>query len=326
MLTIKKKLKFKKPKRLLKVKKEVKKEMPRKVKISEAKIKATKVPEMPKATAPKVTKTRAREFPTLRLKSEQDIAYDFAVKAYEKFGKVLKSIILFGSSVKGKGAMKRGSDIDIIIILDDCSIIWDAELIAWYREELGKLIRANPYRRALHINSVRLSTWWNEMIRGEPVIINIIRWGQPLIDFGGFFTPLKVLLAQGKIKSTPEAIYVILQRAPMHLARTIASLLNSIEGLYWAMVDASHAALIAAKRTPPSPEHVPDLLNEVFVKPRWLDSKYVSWYRELYTLAHDIMHGAVASVSGSEVHEWQDKTDEFVGVMAQLVDRIISEE
>lgn len=269
-------------------------------------------------------KINPNEFPSLRLKSEEDIAYDFSVKAYEKFGKILKSIVLFGSSVKKKSV--PGSDIDIIIILDDCTVLWDQELIAWYREELSKLIRDNPYKKSLHINSVRLSTWWNEMLRGEPVIINIIRWGQPLIDFGGFFTPLKVLLAQGKIKSTPEAIYIILQRAPLHIARTKASLLNSIEGLYWAMVDASHAALISAKHTPPSPEHIPEMLEEVFVKTRWLNPKYVSWYRELYSMAHGILHGSVSMVSGSEVQEWQDRTEEFLKEMVQIVDKVISQE
>lgn len=265
-----------------------------------------------------------KEFPSLQLKDEQDIAYDFAIKCYEKFGKTIKSIILFGSAAKGKSV--KGSDIDIIILLDDCTIQWDAELIAWYREELGKLIRANPYRKPLHINTVRLSTWWQEMMRGEPVILNIIRWGQPLIDFGGFFTPLKVLLAQGKIKSTPEAIYVILERAPLHMARTKAALLNSIEGLYWAMVDSAHAALIAAKRMPPSPEQIAEMLHDTFVITKNLDPKYVSWYRELYTLAHEILHGTRTEVSGKEIEEWQNKTDLFVREMAKIIDKIITEE
>lgn len=268
-------------------------------------------------------KAKKKEFSTLKLNDEQDIAYDFAAKCYEKFGKIIKSVILFGSVAKSRNV--KGSDIDIIIILDDCSVQWDEELIAWYREELGKMVRANPYKKALHINTVKLSTWWEEMIRGEPVIINIIRFGQPLIDFGGFFMPLKVLLSQGKIKSTPEAIYVILQRAPLHLARTRAALLNSIEGLYWAMVDSSHAALIAAKRIPPSPEHIAEMLHDTFVTPRLLDTKYVAWYRELYTLAHEILHGSRAIVSGRDVEEWQNRTDLFVREMAQIIDRIISE-
>lgn len=270
----------------------------------------------------KKAKVPEKEFPSLRLKEEQDIAYDFATKAYEKFGKIVKSIILFGSAAKGKAV--KGSDIDIILLLDDCSIQWDAELIAWYREELGKLIKENPYRKSLHINTVRLSVWWQEMMRGEPVILNIIRWGQPLIDFGGFFTPLKVLLSQGKIKSTPEAIYVILQRAPLHMARTKASLLNSIEGLYWAMVDSSHAALIAAKRMPPSPEHIAEMLHDTFVISKLIDPKYISWYRELYTLAHEILHGSRAEVTGREIEEWQARTDIFVREMAKVIDKIIS--
>jgi len=280
-----------------------------------------KTPKVPKVPRTKVTKKTVKEFPTLRLKEEYDIAYDFAVKVYEKFGKVIKSIILFGSAAKGK--MKKGSDIDIIILIDDCTILWDAELIAWYREELGKLIKANPYRKPLHVNSVRLSTWWAEMIRGEPVILNIIRWGQPLIDFGGFYTPLKVLLSQGKIKSTPESIYVILQRAPLHLARTKASLLNSFEGLYWAMVDSAHAALIAAKKTPPSPEHVAEMLENTFVRNKMLNPKYVSWYEDIYKITHEILHGKRTEISGNEIEEWQGKTDLFVREMAKIINKLI---
>jgi predicted nucleotidyltransferase/uncharacterized protein (UPF0332 family) len=266
----------------------------------------------------------AKEIPTLKIQEDNDIALDFATKAYEKFGNIVKSIILFGSTMKKKQV--KGSDIDIIILLDDCSVIWDQELIAWYREELGKLIRQNPYRRPLHINTVRLSTWWQELIRGDPVIINVLRYGQPLIDFGGFFNPLKVLLNQGKIRSTPESIYIMLQRAPMHLARTRASLINGVEGIYWTMVDSSHAALIAAKNMPQSPEQIPEYLRGTFVSKKMLDPKYVSWYEEVYHLMHDILHGTRKEISASELDILQKKTDLFLREMARIVNRIIDSE
>jgi predicted nucleotidyltransferase/uncharacterized protein (UPF0332 family) len=258
----------------------------------------------------------------LPFKTDYDISYDFAMKLYEKFGKLVKSIILFGSAAKKKTV--KGSDIDLIIIIDDCAIQWDQELIVWYREELGKLITENPYRRPLHINSVKLSTWWDEMLRGEPVVINIIRYGQALIDFGGFFNPLKVLLARGKIKSTPESVYVMLQRAPLHIARTKLSLLNSIEGLYWAMVDSSHAALIAAKKIPPSPEQIPIMLKETFVDEKMLTMKYVDWYRDLYSLAHSILHGKTKEVDAREIDEWRKRTDLFIREMAKIIDKLIT--
>ena len=175
-------------------------------------------------------KKPVKNIPTLKLKSEHEIAMDFATKAYKKFEKAIKSIILFGSTAKK--TQIAGSDIDIIIVIDDASIKWDQELTAWYRQELGAILGANPYSANLHINTVKLTTWWQDLMRGDPIILNILRNGEALIDAAGFFDPLKFLLIQGKIKSTPEAIYNALQRAPMHLARSKAAELNSIEGLY----------------------------------------------------------------------------------------------
>jgi len=85
-----------------------------------------------------------KDIPTLQLKLEDDIAMDFATKTYKKFDKAIKSIILFGSTAKQETV--TGSDIDIIIIIDDVAINWDDELIAWYREELDKILKRNPYR------------------------------------------------------------------------------------------------------------------------------------------------------------------------------------
>jgi len=264
---------------------------------------------------------RKKNYPTLQLKLESEIAMDFATKAYEKFNKIIKSIVLFGSSVKQNAV--AGSDIDIIIVIDDVSIIWDQELIAWYREELDKLLRHNPYEKSLHINTIKLSSWWEDLMRGDPVILNILRYGEAMIDFAGFFEPLKFLLLNGKIKSTPEAIYNCLQRAPTHFLRSKAAELNSIEGLYWAMVDSSHAALIAAGIPPASPEHVPSDLKEVFVNKGVLKIKYVIWYRDLLMLHKKIAHGEITDLKGVEIDEWQAKTQEFMSIMADLVNQSV---
>jgi len=270
----------------------------------------------------KVKKVNAKKFPTLQLKKESDIAMDFATKSYKKFDKLVKSIILFGSTVKQNDV--AGSDIDIIMLIDDVSVDWDQELIAWYREELDKIVRTNPYEKSLHINTIKLSTWWEDLMRGDPVVINILRYGETLIDFAGFFTPLKALLIKGKIKPTPEAIYNCLQRAPVHALRSKASELNAIEGLYWAMVDSSQAALIAAEILPPSPEHIPVSLKDTFVNQGKLKMKYVVWYRDLLYLHKKIIHGDIKDLKGVEIDDWQEKTGEFIKVMAQLVKNIVN--
>ncbi len=258
-----------------------------------------------------------KDFPTLKIEKETDIAMDFATKVYERFDKMIKSIVLFGSTAKKTNA--PNSDIDIVMIIDDVSISWDQELIVWYREELDKILRKNPYDKKLHINTIKLSTWWEDLMRGDPVVINVIRYGQAMLDFGGFFEPLKFLLIKGKIKSTPEAIYSSLKRAPQHIARSKASELSSIEGIYWSMVDSAHAALIAKGTLPPSPEHIPRNLNETFVSKKQLKQKYISWYRDISVLHKKISRGEITYLKGVEIDQWQERAEEFLREMSRLV-------
>ena len=262
-----------------------------------------------------------KKYPTLKLKRERDIAMDFATKAFNKFDKMIKSVVLFGSTVKNTNV--TGSDIDIILIIDDVTINWDQELIAWYRQELDKMLRTSPYRQELHINTVKLSTWWEDLMRGDPVVINILRYGEAMIDLAGFFNPLKHLLIKGKIKSTPEAIYSALQRAPVHIARSKLAELSAVEGIYWSMVDSAHAALIAADIPPASPEHVPVDLKQTFVDNKMLEMKYVIWYRDVLMLHKKIGHGEIKNLKGVEIDDLQDKAEEFLGVMATLVRDLI---
>jgi len=266
-------------------------------------------------------KSKARIAPTMNLATERDIAMDFATKIYKEFDQMIKSVVMFGSSAKKASA--PGSDIDIIIIIDDVAIQWDEELVAHYRSTLGDVIRANPYKKSLHINTVKLSTWWQDLMRGDPIIVNILRYGDALIDFGGFFDPLKILLRDGLIKSTPESIYTLLQRAPNHLARARTSMLAAVDGLYWACVDAAHAALIAAKVKPASPEQIPEILNETFVDKKILEKKFVKHYAVLHELAKDIIHGKLTEVKGKDLDELYSATDEFINEMAKLVDSLI---
>jgi predicted nucleotidyltransferase len=276
--------------------------------------KEAKAPENKKSNSP-------QNVSTLQLKTEDEIAMDFAVKVYKKFNKIIKSIVLFGSTTKQN--VTPGSDIDIMILIDDASIKWDQDLIAWYREELEKTIEASPYKKDLHINTIKLSTWWEDLMRGDPVVLNVLRYGEAMIDAGGFFNPLKQLLLEGKIKSTPEAIYSCLQRAPMHFARSKSAQLNAIEGLYWTMVDSAHAALIAANVFPPSPEHIPGELRINFVNSGKIKMKYVEWFRDLNILHKKVSHGEITSLKGIELDEWQNRTEDFLRTMAQLVNELI---
>ncbi len=256
-----------------------------------------------------------------KLVDEKDIAMDFALRAQEKFDRLIKASILFGSQAKQDSQLK--SDIDVIFVIDDASVEWDLELIAWYREELGKLVASKNYGRELHVNTIKLTSWWQDLIHGDPVVLNILRYGQPLVDLGGFFSPIKALLEQGKIRATPEAVFAALQRAPTHLVRSKVAEMNAIEGVYWTMVDSAQAALITSGKVPPSPEHIPEFLKEAFVDTGMLSKGYVRAFEDLFTMHKNISHGKVTSVKGSEIEKWQEIAEKFMNEMVKIVNKLL---
>lgn len=278
------------------VKKRVKSAKPRTLKLNPAKLKPKR---------------------RLTLRTERDIAFDFAEKVYKKFDKIIKAAILFGS--QSKKTASADSDIDIILIIDDAAINWDIELVAWYREELGKIIAAQKYSRDLHINTIRLTTWWEDLLHGDPVVINILRYGEALLDYAGFFNPIKALLLSGKIRSTPEAVHAALRRAPAHLYRSKQAEMGAIEGAYWAMIDSAQAALMTAGKIPPSPEHIPEMLHQAFVEEKMLKSSYVKGMKELISLHKKIVHGRLNDIKGAEIDEWQDFAEKFLNEMTRII-------
>ena len=278
------------------------------------------IPKKPKMVNPKAN-IKKLPIQDRKILDEKDIAMDFAIHVHQKFERLIKASILFGSQAKNTSV--SGSDIDIILIIDDAAINWDLELISWYREELGKIVSKNTYGRELHINTIKLTTWWQDLLNGDPVITNILRYGEALIDSGGFFNPLKSLLLQGKVKSSIEAVYAALQRAPTHLIRSKGAVLNAIEGVYWTMIDSAQAALMMAGKSPPSPEQIPQLLAETFVDKGMLKINYVRTLRDLYLIHKDISHGEAKHIKGVEIDHWQDSAESFLREMTRLIDHLI---
>lgn len=262
-----------------------------------------------------------KDFPTLELKTNRDIAMDFAEKVYQKFNTLVKSIILFGSTAKDTAVV--GSDIDIVIVVDDASFKFDEKFIIWYREELGKIIQENPYKKDLHINTVKITTWWEDLMEGDPTVINIIRYGEALIDSGGFFSPLKFLLLDGKIKTTPEAIYVLMNRVPEHILRSRVAEMSAVEGCYWAFVECSQALLMVMKVVPPSPEHIPELLQEHFVDKGLLSKNILKDFIAVYDLHKRIVHGEIRKIDGRVVDTYQKKAEDFFDKTVKILNGIL---
>jgi|TARA_B100000315_G_scaffold20471_1_gene18105 predicted nucleotidyltransferase/uncharacterized protein (UPF0332 family) len=258
-----------------------------------------------------------REHPNLEKyeKRDVDIAYKFANEIYKEMGGLIRAVVIFGSAARKKTTAK--SDIDLLVILDDLTISLSPEVVEAYRVIVNKAIVKISTR--LHITTLRFTSFWDYIRNGDPIGINILRDGVALID-SGFFEPLQVLLKKGKIRPTSESIWTYYIRAPNTLHNSKWHLLQATLDLYWAVIDAAHAALMRHGEIPPTPEHVADLLEQKLVKKKLLEHEYVTIMRHFYKLMKMITHREIKEIKGEEYDKYFKSAERFVKRMREFVE------
>ena len=243
-----------------------------------------------------------------------DIALKFAKSVYKELPNITKGIIIFGSTARAKDSEK--SDVDILIIIDDVTLKLSDELMKTYKVIVDKKIVEVSQR--LHVVTLKFTTFWEYVRAGDPIAINILRDGVSLID-SGFFDPLQALLYQGRIRPTQESINSYYSKAPLTIYNSKWHLLQATMDLYWAAIDSAHAALMSHGCIPPSPQHVPEMLEQELVKKRHLEMKYVETMRLLFELFKKITHRELGYISGKDYDKYLDMTNDFVNRMRVFV-------
>lgn len=248
-------------------------------------------------------------------KDEIHIARVFTERLYKEFGHFLSAVILFGSTVK----QQKSNDIDILIVLNDVRVTFTRELTETYRIITEKVMAdVSP---KLHVQSMTLSSFWEYVRAGDPVAVNILRDGIALIDTG-FFDPLKMLLNEGRIRPSPEAVHTYYTMAPASLFRSKQHMLNAVIDLYWAAIDAAHAALMTVGEVPPSPDHASEVFGRRLVRTGKIKKKYEDYLNELYKLSKRITHKEVREISGREYDYYKNISEEFVKEIKKYLENI----
>lgn len=234
----------------------------------------------------------------------------------KELGNLLTSVALFGSSARGEKT-EHEKDIDVLLIVNDVSTILTPEVSETFRIIVEKT--ASKISRRFHINTLKLSNFWDYMRTGDPIGINMLRDGVPLFD-RGVFEPAQQLLFQGRIRPTKESVWIYWARAPNTIQNAQWHLLQAVVDLYWAAIDASHAALMRIGEIPPTPSHVADMLAEKFVKTNMLHKKYVETMRDLHKIAKMVAHRELTEIKGDAFDRYLKDTEEFVKAMKKIIE------
>ncbi len=245
-----------------------------------------------------------------------DMSYAFSKRVYKEFSKFIKAIVLFGSTARKKQETK--GDVDILIIVDDITIVMDQEFVQAYRMIIEKIVaEVNPQK--LHVTTLKFTSFWEYVRAGDPVAVNILRDGIPIID-SEFFEPLQILLYQGRIRPSPESMWNYFNKAPVTLYNSKWHIKQAVLDLYWAVIDAAHAALMKLNEVPPSPSHVADMLEEKMIRKGLLKQKYADIMRRFYHLSRIILHGQIVEISGSQFDDYFKNAKDFVDEMQKFIE------
>lgn len=244
------------------------------------------------------------------------LARSFANRLENEFGKFLKLVVLFGSAARKVESPRK--DIDVLVVVDDLAIRMTAEVIEAYKLIVEKTI--GRVSTKLHVTSLTLTSFWEYVRAGDPVSINILRDGIPLLD-SDMFEPLQALLVQGRIRPTSESIWTYFGRAPRTLLNSKWHIMQATLDLYWAVIDSAHAALMKQGETPPSPDHAAEMLEEKLVKKHLLEKKYADTMRKFYKIMKGITHREIKEIDGHQYVEYLKEADDFVKRMKEFIEK-----
>ena len=258
-----------------------------------------------------------KEHPNLEryYKEDVDTAYRFANEVYRELGSFIRGVVIFGSAARR--TKTAGSDLDMLIIIDDLMMNMTPEVVEAYRLIVQKsIVRVST---KIHVTTLRFTAFWEYIRNGDPIAINLLRDGVSLID-SGFFDPLQMLLKKGRIRPTQESIWTYYARAPNTLHNSKWHLLQSVLDLYWAVIDAAHAALMKIGEIPPTPEHVADLMEQKLVRKKMLEHKYVTIMRNFYRLMKMVTHREIVEIRGEEYDRYFKIAEDFVQRMRKIIE------
>ena len=266
---------------------------------------------------------RAAEKPSEKdAKDEKErilIIKKFTKEVLKKYGSIVRSVVLFGSSARG--SWHKESDIDVFIILDDTKHKITPTFKEQIEDELDVI--AKKLSDKLSVQQPYLMTeFWNMVRIGHPIVFNFIREGVPVFD-RDIFLPIKRLLQMGEIKPSKEAVEKYIERAPGRLKRVeTAKMYMVAEDCYYAMLESLQAVLMFLGKNPPRPSDAPEAMRKTLVEMKLIKPEYADWLEGVIKRRKEIEHKHIKAITGQELDDWITKSNKFVKEMQKTLVRV----
>ncbi|MCD6403047.1 MAG: nucleotidyltransferase domain-containing protein [Candidatus Aenigmarchaeota archaeon] len=236
---------------------------------------------------------------------------DFTEKARKMYGEIVKSVVVFGSLVRGDS--KKTSDADVWVILDDTATK-STQDVARVADALH-LLAADM--KDLHVQTTNLTEFWRWIRMGSPELINFLRYGLPIYD-SGFIKPIQRMLYLGMLPPSEEVVALKAKTAETHLKKISNVIKTMIFDLRYAALDACQSVIMYFYKEQPDAKKMPEFLEKL-VKEGKLENEYVDKFLELNKLWKDFDHERIKEATPEHLSRALELAKDIVERMKKLL-------
>lgn len=213
----------------------------------------------------------------------------FTNDARRHYGELIKSVLIFGSAVRGE--LKKGSDIDVWVIIDDTATKTSEDL----NKVVEHLYLLSHEQKDLHIQVHTLTEFWQSIRLGAPEFVNFLRYGLVIHDTG-FIKPIQRMLKMGLLPPSDEVVSLKARAAEARYKKIKLDIKSMIFELRYTSTDIIQAVVMHLYKKQPDQKGIPEFLEKM-VKAKKLEKIYVTKFAELDKLWKDIDHKIIKEVT-----------------------------
>ncbi len=216
-------------------------------------------------------------------------AVRFTNESRRQYGDIIKSVLVFGSIVRGD--IKKGSDADMWVILDDTATKSSDDL-----EKVQSHLHLIAHElKDLHVQTTNITEFWQWVKMGSPELVNFLRYGLPIYDTG-FVKPVQRMLSMGMIPPSEETISLKARASEARYRKIKMDIKSMIFELRYTAMDIIQAAVMYHFKAQPDYKGAIEYL-EKFVKSKKLERKYLKNFQDLDKLWKAIDHKEIKEVT-----------------------------
>jgi predicted nucleotidyltransferase len=230
----------------------------------------------------------------------------FTNEARRHYGELIKSVLIFGSAVRGE--LKKGSDIDVWVVLDDTATK-SSEDLSRVTEHLYIL---SQELKDLHIQVHTLTEFWQSIRLGSPEFVNFLRYGLVIHDTG-FIKPIQRMLTMGLLPPSDEVVTLKAKAAETRYKKIRLDIKSMIFELRYSATDIIQAVVMYFYKKQPDQKGIPEYLEKM-VKAKKLEREYIQKFNDLNKLWKDIDHKIIKEVT-------TDHLDKALVLTKSILDR-----